>query len=180
MIFGVFIGNFQPIHKGHISLIFNALSQCDKLILVVGTLSTLNTERSGDNPFLTNERIDMIKYCFDKESLNKIIFISVPDFYNDILWSDFIKDNINNIVKNFTSKYVIKLFDCDKDNNKYYLILFPEYEYNIIATNDYKYVNSTMIRYKYFSAKLIDTDNLHENVVKYLECFLLLSSCLFL
>ncbi len=75
---GLFVGRFQPFHKGHLNAVKFILKQVEELILVVGS-----AQHSHDsvNPFTTGERIYMVRLAF-KESridLNTHIIVPVPD-----------------------------------------------------------------------------------------------------
>lgn len=67
MTIGVFIGRFQPFHKGHLTVIQKMQKESDKIIIILGTpigLKTINQH----NPFTTEERKKMLqtmlkKYC---------------------------------------------------------------------------------------------------------------------
>lgn len=63
---GIFIGRFNPPHKGHISLIKNLLKEVDKLIILIGNADERNTKR---NPFSGKERIQMIKAYLKEERI---------------------------------------------------------------------------------------------------------------
>ena len=63
---GIFIGRFQPIHLGHIDAIKYALSNCEKLVIII---QKQYLYRTAKNFFYYNEVIDMIKLCFTKEEL---------------------------------------------------------------------------------------------------------------
>ena len=54
----VFIGRFQPFHKGHESVVKEALKQAKEVIVVVGSSFEARTLR---NPFTFEERKSMIK-----------------------------------------------------------------------------------------------------------------------
>lgn len=84
---GLYIGRFQPLHKGH----FNSLEWCcdrtDELIVAVGSSDKSFEYR---NPFTAGERIEIIRKAVmeeDPDNLNKIILIPVPDIGTHILWT---------------------------------------------------------------------------------------------
>lgn len=54
---GLMIGRFQPFHNGHLNLVHQILSECDELIIAVGS-SQFNFTFS--NPFTAGERIYFI------------------------------------------------------------------------------------------------------------------------
>jgi bifunctional NMN adenylyltransferase/nudix hydrolase len=158
---GVLIGRFQPIHVGHIHLIENALDKCDKLILIIGSDSEIRTTK---NPFLTCERIDMIKLCFTFDKLDKIIICPLCDFNDDKKWAD----AVNKIVSdNSLTSDTIGLFGLNKDNSTYYLSLFPEYKLMLIEYS-FGQINATDIRKQMYEFGTINPEYLHPEVCKYL------------
>ena len=50
---GLYIGRFQPFHKGHKSIVESALKQCDRLIIGIGSSQETRTKR---NTFSYEER----------------------------------------------------------------------------------------------------------------------------
>lgn len=74
----LYLGRFQPVHKGHILSIKNILEETDDLIIVVGSaLKSFSTE----NPFTAGERIEMIRAGLieAKLPLSRIAIVPVPD-----------------------------------------------------------------------------------------------------
>lgn len=83
---GLFIGRFQPFHKGHLGAVKFALAKVDLLVIVVGSAQKSHEPR---NPFTAGERIRMIKESLDFERVNasKILIIPVPDVDVHSLWT---------------------------------------------------------------------------------------------
>ena len=82
----VYIGRFQPFHKGHLATVKFALPKVDLLVIVVGSAQKSHEPR---NPFTAGERIRMIKESLDSEKVNagKILIIPVPDVDVHSLWT---------------------------------------------------------------------------------------------
>ncbi|MFX0134407.1 MAG: nicotinamide-nucleotide adenylyltransferase [Candidatus Hodarchaeota archaeon] len=82
---GLFIGRFQPIHKGHIKAIKEILKQVDEIIIVVGSAQC---SHSFSNPFTAGERITFIKKALDENHIdpNRYYIIPVPDTNDNRLW----------------------------------------------------------------------------------------------
>ena len=82
---GLFIGRFQPPHKGHIKIIKNLLAKVDELIIIIGS-AQLSHEL--DNPFTTGERIWMIKSALDEENVSpeKYLLLPIPDATMHSIW----------------------------------------------------------------------------------------------
>ena len=75
---GLFIGRFQPFHKGHLATVKFALRKVDQLVIVVGSAQKSHEPK---NPFTAGERIRMIKESLDSEKVDvgKILIIPIPD-----------------------------------------------------------------------------------------------------
>ena len=84
---GLFIGRFQPFHKGHLATVKFALNKVDHLVIVVGSAQKSHEQR---NPFTAGERISMIKETLDSENeidVKKILIIPVPDTDVHLIWT---------------------------------------------------------------------------------------------
>jgi nicotinamide-nucleotide adenylyltransferase len=83
---GLFIGRFQPFHKGHLATVRFALDKVDQLVIVVGSAQKSHEPK---NPFTAGERIRMIKETLDSEKIdaNRIMIIPVPDVDVHSLWT---------------------------------------------------------------------------------------------
>lgn len=81
----VFIGRFQPLHKGHLEALKDIFAEVDEVVLVVGSAQYSHTL---DNPFTTGERIAMIRKVLDKEEIkaNRYWVIPVPDLHIHMIW----------------------------------------------------------------------------------------------
>jgi nicotinamide-nucleotide adenylyltransferase len=82
---GVFVGRFQPFHKGHLEVIKKIIKDVDELVVIVG--SSQYSHRL-DNPFTAGERITMIRKALEEAEimLQKIWIIPVPDVHQHGLW----------------------------------------------------------------------------------------------
>jgi nicotinamide-nucleotide adenylyltransferase len=83
---GLFIGRFQPFHKGHLATVKFVLGKVDQLVIVVGSAQKSHEPR---NPFTAGERIRMIKETLDSEKVDtgRILIIPVPDIDVHSLWT---------------------------------------------------------------------------------------------
>jgi len=161
---GVYIGRFSPFHKGHERIVKDALSKCKILMIFFGSHSAKRTKK---DPWLTIERINMVKLCFTQEELTKIKFCPIINYGDIDKWIIDLMlciDNVKN--KNDT----IGLFGCLKDQSSYYLNCFPSYfKKMFIDLPFYDGLSATDIRNKYFYDKIIDTDSLNSKIANYLN-----------
>lgn len=105
---GLYIGRFQPFHKGHLYSLKWCSDKVDELIVAVGS-----SDKSFElrNPFTAGERIEIIRENITteiKEKRDKIILIPVPDVGVHLLWThnvDLLVPRYNTVFTNdpFTS-----------------------------------------------------------------------------
>jgi nicotinamide-nucleotide adenylyltransferase len=84
---GLFIGRFQPFHKGHLAAVKFALGKVDLLVIVVGSAQRSHEPR---NPFTAGERVRMVKEALDADSeidVKRILIIPVPDVDVHSMWT---------------------------------------------------------------------------------------------
>jgi len=86
---GVVCARLQPLHKGHIYLINEALSQCDKVILCVRSAREGKTER---NPFNWSERYVMVNAVYRYEPKLDTLFLD--DINDPERWSQHVYDKV--------------------------------------------------------------------------------------
>ncbi|MBT3284417.1 nicotinamide-nucleotide adenylyltransferase [Candidatus Bathyarchaeota archaeon] len=81
----LFIGRFQPFHFGHLHAIETILTECDELILVVGS-AQMSHQR--DNPFTAGERIEMIRGALAESKIpsDRYMIIPIPDAPAHRVW----------------------------------------------------------------------------------------------
>ena len=124
----LFVGRFQPFHKGHYTVVKKLLAEYDEIIIAIGSAE----EQNFENPFTAGERIEMIRNCFSQSELVKLILVPVRDINNDKLWVSHITKYVphfdvvlsnNNLVKTLFSEAKkpvksIGFFDRDKYEGK--------------------------------------------------------------
>jgi nicotinamide-nucleotide adenylyltransferase len=90
---GLFVGRFQPFHKGHLGAIVHSLKKVEELIIVVGS-----AQRSHDtlNPFTVGERIMMIRETLKHKKIDagRYIIIPVPDVDMHSIWFSGLKSYV--------------------------------------------------------------------------------------
>lgn len=175
--FLVFIGRFQPLHKGHCAVISQALKQSEKVIIYIGSS---DRPRCFRNPFTFEERKSMIENVYHQYKDRLIIKPIVDKLYNDDHWVLNIHETTKTIIDNFigNSKSVtlhgindikVGLIGHEKDNTSYYLKLFPDW--HSVGVEDYKGLNATDIRRMYFESNIIQNENIPEYVYNFLLNF---------
>ncbi len=170
--FLVFIGRFQPFHKGHQYVIKQALDQGRKVILLCGSA---HQPRSLRNPWFVAEREELILSCFSREDSERIIIAPLMDvLYNDELWLRNVQQTISGIVaSHFNQPHLtpkIGLIGHSKDSTSYYLKLFPQW--SAIEVENYQGISSTPIREAFFRhPEQVPVEQLPQEVTAFLARF---------
>ncbi len=112
----LFIGRFQPLHKGHIAVIRNLLKKYDKVLVGIGSAEK---SRTKTNPFTLEERRAMLELVFGKEiNEKKIEVIALEDKPNDEEWANYIIQNYQFDEVVTGSDWVAKCFEGKKPVKK--------------------------------------------------------------
>lgn len=72
---GLFVGRFQPLHKGHLEAIKGVLRKVDELIIVIGSSQHSHTL---ENPFTAGERITMIHLALAEAGVDLSSCYTIP------------------------------------------------------------------------------------------------------
>ena len=145
----VFIGRFQPFHLAHMQTIEIALQQSHKVIIALGSAQS---ERSIKNPFLAQEREQMILSNFSQEDQQRIVFVHVVDVYDDQKWVKLVKDLV---AANTPAQANIGLIGHFKDDSSYYLRLFPEWKLFELDSLEGA-ISATPVREAYYRGEIRD------------------------
>jgi bifunctional NMN adenylyltransferase/nudix hydrolase len=146
MSFGVFIGRFQPFHNGHLSVVLDALSKVDKLIIAIGSC---NTAKNIKNPWTAEQREAMIRGTLSPDQQDRIQFVFLNDYtYNDNMWVS----QVQNKIEEICGDDEVILFGRDKDRTTYYLSLFPQWKFS--PCPGVPDLDATRIRDMYFHCDL--------------------------
>ena len=106
----LFIGRFQPFHKGHLKAIKYLTNKYDEIIIGIGSSQYSNTV---DNPFSSDERVCMIQESLKQENIKNYKIMLIPDIHNPPKWIDHVLS-------------IISDFDVVVTNNKLTKKLFLE------------------------------------------------------
>lgn len=103
----LFIGRFQPFHKGHLSVIQNILKENDKIIIIIGSAEN---KRSKSNPLTTKERITLIKSSLEEEKIpyKKYEIIPIKDLNDPENWVSYINKKLPRYNTVYTGSQLIK------------------------------------------------------------------------
>jgi nicotinamide-nucleotide adenylyltransferase len=103
----LFIGRFQPIHKGHIHTIKQILAKNEDIIIVVGSSQYSHTP---DNPFSGGERVMFIKRALVDEgiSLESVDIVPGADINIHPLWVSHVRSFVPYFDKAYSHNPLVK------------------------------------------------------------------------
>lgn len=109
----VYIGRFQPFHNGHYETIKEALNYGKQVIIGIGSH---RTSINSYNPWITEQRIKMIKGCFTQKEKDRFIFLPLRDYpYSDSSW----KNHLEREVYDIAGKASIRIIGHLKNDTSY-------------------------------------------------------------
>lgn len=120
---GLFIGRFQPFHKGHYNAVKEILKVENEVIVCVAASQFSHTI---SNPFSCGERIEMILRSI-KDMRNRVIILSSPNMESNALWMENIIDTFPKFENVYTNNTLVKLL-WEKRGFKVHEIKFFEKE----------------------------------------------------
>ena len=102
----LFVGRFQPFHHGHYYAIKKLLKKYKELVVVIGSAEDQDTP---ENPFTCGERIEMMRSCFGKGDLAKLVIVPVPDINDNRIWVDHVFAHIPPITEVYSNNALVKM-----------------------------------------------------------------------
>ncbi|MBN1155983.1 nicotinamide-nucleotide adenylyltransferase [Candidatus Woesearchaeota archaeon] len=127
----LFIGRFQPLHKGHLRIIRKAAKENKKVIIVIGSAQYSGTR---DNPFSAKQRKEMIIETLKGEKIKNYKIILIKDIHCDGSWVSHVINHTGNFDKVYAAE--------SKKTNE----LFKKAGYKVISTKRLYGISSTKIR----------------------------------
>jgi nicotinamide-nucleotide adenylyltransferase len=103
----LFVGRFQPFHKGHLRVIKDILKENDFVVIAIGSSQEKGTEK---NPFSFEERKKMIEIALKNEGIENFKIIAVPDVFDDKKWVSLIKKQADFDVVYSRNPWTIRCF----------------------------------------------------------------------
>lgn len=159
----VFIGRFQPFHLAHKETVDIALRQSQQVILALGSAQN---ERNIKNPFLAQEREQMILSNYNEADQKRIKFVHVIDVYNDVKWVKLVTTLIESMISPTDQ---VGLIGHLKDESSYYLQLFPNWK--MVELESLKNaISATPLREAYYRGE-IQTQYLPQGTIDFLQQF---------
>jgi nicotinamide-nucleotide adenylyltransferase len=88
----LFIGRFQPMHKGHLAALRYIAARAGKMLVVIGSAQERGTAK---NPFSAQERKGMLRAVLVKEKLaRKCRVYLLQDIPNDHEWASYLDSHV--------------------------------------------------------------------------------------
>jgi len=178
--YSVVICRCNPPHLGHKDLIDFALSQSEKVIILLGSA---HRPRTIKNPFKWHERMLMIESMYSV-SVGKFIFKPLNDYmYNNQKWAMEVQNTIDLAIEEDNSDpdtAKVCLVGNIKDDSSWYLSIFPQFP---LITSEFKkfvgkeILSATQIRKIMFESDTTETmkklePHVHKGVRLYIQEFM--------
>lgn len=77
------IGRFQPLHNGHLEVIRKVASECDRVIIGIGSAQL---SHNAENPFTAGERYLMISETLKAEGILNASIVPIEDLNRYSVW----------------------------------------------------------------------------------------------
>lgn len=77
MRYGVFLARMQPVHNAHLYMVRKALSEQERVLVVLGSENKVDMLR---NPYHIDLRVEMLRECFTPEENKRLTVITLPDW----------------------------------------------------------------------------------------------------
>lgn len=160
--YAVYVGRFQPLHNGHLSVAQKGLEIAQNLIVLVGSS---DQPRTSSNPWTFEEREQMIRASLPSD---RLIFVApVLDYpYDDPRWVDETRKAVQRLADGSAK---IAVIGRDKNGAGYWLTAFREWDFV-----DVGYVgtaSATDIRDDMLLERGFDRNVVPEPVQKFLTLF---------
>jgi nicotinamide-nucleotide adenylyltransferase len=155
----LFIGRFQPLHLGHLSIMKQAVDNCDELIIAIGSSENAYEDI---NPFSSSERFEMILEVLKTETfpLEKIHIIPIHDIGDDKAWVK----HVQSLTPEFNEVYSGK-----NEGYEYIRKLFEDAGVKVKVLENTLDIDASSIREKIKNNNDSWKEMLHSNTVEYIQ-----------
>jgi len=147
----VYIGRFQPFHQGHLATLRQALTEAERVVVLLGSARASRTQR---NPWTWQERAAMLTAAVAPEDAARIHCAPLRDYpYDDAAWVRATAATVRGVLGAAADPDAgaeIGLIGHGKDQTSYYLKLFPHW--GLVAVPNHEGLSATAIRDSFFGA----------------------------
>ena len=142
----VFIGRFQPIHRGHLYAIRKGLEMAHRVLVIIGDTGGPRTIK---NPWTFEERRQML---FESAPGQIVVRQAIDHPYTEQEWVTQIQSIVS--VESHASDQII-IIGHEKDQSSYYLRMFPQWRfhdtgYETLSNGVIGHFDATAIRKMYY------------------------------
>jgi nicotinamide-nucleotide adenylyltransferase len=90
---GLMLGRFQPFHNGHLALTKQILTECDELVIIIGSAQFNFIDK---DPFSAGERLLMMHEGLKEAGINlsRCYIIPVPNDENNARWLAYLRSMV--------------------------------------------------------------------------------------
>jgi len=178
--FAVFIGRFQPFHRGHQHIISTALSQAKQVIVLCGSANRVTSLR---NPWSFSERKIYISAAFSADEQARLHILPLDDSpYNQSVWLACVQRQVGQVVAaSGLTQARIALVGLSDEGSDYYPNSFPQWQ-TLAVKSDFS-IHSSQIRAHLFNqAASLDSDAVYDalpsNVHEFIQSYTQSEACL--
>ena len=107
----LYIGRFQPFHKGHLHCLRFIAREFKKIIIVIGSA---NKKGTGENPLGAEERKEILEKVIAREKLKGCRIVLLNDIDEDEKWVEHVKENIPKFDVVFSNNELVKKLFLEK------------------------------------------------------------------
>jgi bifunctional NMN adenylyltransferase/nudix hydrolase len=146
----VFIGRFQPFHRGHERVVRQGLDLARRVLVLVGSS---NRQRTTRDPWTFEERKNLLLSAFSKQEQLRICVQPLPDApYHENGWLAAVQRAASSELARVGAapKDEVLLLGCVKDASSYYLKSFPQWTF---ITTDGPPMDATDVRRALFAGE---------------------------
>jgi nicotinamide-nucleotide adenylyltransferase len=81
----LFIGRFQPFHRGHLKAVEDIVKKSEELIIAIGSAQY---SYEPNNPFTSGERLVMIRLALNEAKIDpaRYLIVPLPDIHRPLMW----------------------------------------------------------------------------------------------
>jgi bifunctional NMN adenylyltransferase/nudix hydrolase len=144
----VYIGRFQPFHRGHEYVLNHCLANYDETIVLIGSAYKA---RDVENPFTYEERKRVLYAWLDNAHEGTVRIRPLRDHpYNDAEWIKSVQEAVNNVAGP-AGNVEVTVVGCDRDSSTWYLKTFPQWGLDVIEPyRNIPGLSATQVRERYF------------------------------
>lgn len=163
----VYIGRFNPFHRGHAHVLDRAIQSSKLVVLLIGSA---HQARSLKNPFTFAERSSMINtWIASRKNASaddaEVVICAVRDYpYSNNTWIKSVQSTVKAAVQNFciprqTILTSIYLTGSDRDDSTWYLKAFPQWKLDLVDPLDNPAkLSATSVRQVLYESNLLPED----------------------